>query len=174
MENAQVDFLRSLRVWSGHFLSLILKDKWKKQDIQLKRSSSPVITFSSQLSRSPKLCTHTLQNWCCNLSIPSFVEASMPPFLFHFQITFSHAIHGGSRMCNKTVLDDLSWTDFCDSIKNSWGSRGLHCGGTGLSLFASFLQVDQRFCDGTAVYSGAFHSWPCWLRHYGQRRKHWE
>lgn len=90
------------------------------------------------------------------LSSPPFVEAGMLTFLFHFKITVSDAVHGGSRMCNKTTLDDLGWTDFCDSIKNSWGTRGMYCQ-RDQSVTLSFpFQVDQRFCDGAAVSSGSF------------------
>lgn len=90
------------------------------------------------------------------LSSPPFVEAGMLTFLFHFKITVSDAVHGGSRMCNKTTLDDLGWTDFCDSIKNSWGTRGMYCQRDQSATLSFPFQVDQRFCDGAAVSSGSF------------------
>lgn len=53
-------------------------------------------------------------------------------------------------------LDDLGWTDFCDSIKNSWGTRGMYCQRDQSATLSFPFQVDQRFCDGAAVSSGSF------------------
>ena len=106
----------------------------------------------------PELCIQSLQSWHCQLLTPAFVERSLLLSLsrLRFKITISDTVHCSRRICNKTKLSDLGWTNVWDSFKNSWGTRGTFCSCVSMQHFPSPLQADQTFCDSAAVWSRAF------------------
>lgn len=141
LESAQVDFLCILWAWSGHVLSFISKEEVKDTAVfwpKGVRSHCSLLLASQAWSQT--LTCPGVGAPAPLLASPPFLEASMLLFLFPFKITVPDVLHGSSRMRNKATLDDLGWTDFCDSIKNSWGTRGMYCRWIRLSPFPSHFR----------------------------------
>lgn len=74
-----------------------------------------------------------------------------PFFGLHFKITISDTVRCGRKICNKTTLSDLGWSNLWDSFKTSWGTRGTFCNWIRRQCFPSPLYADRAFCDSIAI-----------------------